>query len=254
MRAFIAFTKKEVMEQIRTYKWLIVLSVFFLFGMMSPLMAKLMPDILSGMEMQGMKIEIPNPTVLDAYGQFFKNFTQIGWVVILLVFGATLSNELVKGTLINILSKGLSRPIVILSKFTAAVLLWSVGFAVACVTCYGYTFYLFRNAFAPNLLFSFFCLWLFGCFIISLILLSGTLANGTFGGLVLSTSILVVMLVISISPKSDEFNPITLVSKNINLLNESIGVKDLLSPIIITAVLTITSLYFAILLFRRKKM
>jgi len=254
MRVYIAFTKKEIVEQIRTYKWLIVISVFFLFGMMSPLLAKLMPDIMSGMKVEGIKIEMPEPIVMDAYAQFFKNFTQMGILILLLVFGGTLSNELMKGTLINILAKGLPRPTVILSKFTASVILWTVGLIVAVTTTYGYAFYLFGDAAVPNFVFSIFCLWLFGCFLIALILLSSALANGTFGGLILSVITLVVLLLISISPKVAKFNPITLTSKNLDLLKESVNVNDLYLPVAITAVLTIVALYLAILLFRRKKM
>ena len=254
MRVYIAFTKKEIVEQIRTYKWLIVISVFFLFGMMSPLLAKLMPDIMSGMKVEGIKIEMPEPIVMDAYAQFFKNFTQMGILILLLVFGGTLSNELMKGTLINILAKGLPRPTVILSKFTASVILWTVGLIVAVTTTYGYAFYLFGDAAVPNFVFSIFCLWLFGCFLIALILLSSSLANGTFGGLILSVVTLVILLLISISPKTAKFNPITLTSKNLDLLKESVKVNDLYLPVAITAVLTIVALYLAILLFRRKKM
>jgi ABC-2 type transport system permease protein len=71
MRSYIAFTKKELLEQLRTYKCLIILSVFFILGMMSPLFAKLMPDIIGGMEIEGIQITIPEPTAVDAYTQFF---------------------------------------------------------------------------------------------------------------------------------------------------------------------------------------
>ena len=53
MRGYLAFVKKELLEQVRTYKLLILLLVFFIFGMLSPLMAKLMPEILSQMPMDG---------------------------------------------------------------------------------------------------------------------------------------------------------------------------------------------------------
>ena len=92
MRGYFAFIKKEFTEQLRTFRVLILFAVFFIFGMMSPLLAKLLPDILSGMELQGMTINIPEPTAMDAYSQFFKNTTQMGVIVILLVFGGIISN------------------------------------------------------------------------------------------------------------------------------------------------------------------
>ena len=254
MRGFYAFTKKELLEQLRTFKWLIILSVFFLFGMMSPVMAKLLPDILSGMEVEGMVIKVPEPTALDAYAQFFKNFTQMGMLVVLLVFGGTLSGELSKGTLINILAKGLPRHTVLLSKYMAAVLLWTVGYLVAAATNYGYTAYLFKTTTVENLLFSLFCLWLFGCFVLALIILSSTIASGNFGGLILSAVALVVMLLLDIFPNTHRYNPISLASENLALLSGNVQTEELAIAVVITVILTVACLVAAIALFRKKKL
>jgi ABC-2 type transport system permease protein len=222
--------------------------------MLSPLMAKLLPDMLKGMKIQGMEIERPEPTIMDAYAQFFKNFTQMGILAVLLVFGGSLSNELVKGTLINILAKGLPRHMVILSMYFAAVILWTVGFLLAAVTAYGYTVYLFNNAWLDNLVFSMFCLWFFGCFVLALIFLSSTLAAGSFGGLILSAAALVVMLMINILPDAEKFNPITLASKNVALLNGAQDVEGMLVTVLVTGILTIASIAVSILLFAKKKL
>lgn len=254
MRGYYAFVKKELLEQLRTFKWLIVLSVFFLFGMMSPITAKLLPDIMSGMEIEGMVIVIPDPTQMDAYGQFFKNFTQMGILVVLLVFGGTLSNELVKGTLVNILAKGLPRATVILSKYTAAVILWTIGFLLASLTAYGYTVYLFPDSMVDNLMISMICLWLFGIFILALIFLSSTIAPGNFGGLILSAVAIVAMLMIDIIPKTHHYNPIALASDNLALLSGATDIKDLSSTIIITIILTLGCIIGSIMLFGKKKL
>lgn len=254
MRGYYAFTKKELLEQLRTFKWLIIISVFFLFGMMSPVIAKLLPDIFSQMEVEGMQIVIPEPTALDAYGQFFKNFTQMGILILLLVFGGTLSNELVRGTLVNILAKGLSRTAVILSKYTAAVLLWTLGYLLAAVTTYGYTVYLFKDASVENLIFSLFCLWLFGIFILALIFLSSTIASGNFGGLILSAVALVIMLMIGIIPNTEKYNPITLASVNVALLSGTKEVRELIGTIVITSIFTVGCLIFSIVMFGKKKL
>ena len=254
MRGFYAFTKKELLEQLRTFKWLIILAVFFLFGMMSPVMAKLLPEILSGMNIEGMVIKVPEPTVLDAYGQFFKNFTQMGMLVLLLVFGSTLSGELTKGTLINVLTKGLPRHTVLLSKYMAAVLLWTVGYLVAAVTNYGYSVYLFENTSVEHLIFSLFCLWLFGCFVLALIILSSTIASGNFGGLILSAVALVIMLMIEILPKIQKYNPITLASVNVAVLSGTQEVNELIITVVITILLTAGCLIASVLIFGKKKL
>ena len=73
MNGYLAFMKKEWMEQIRTYKLFILLVVFFIFGMLSPLTAKLMPELLSQFPIEVMTIILPEPSAIDSYTQFFKN-------------------------------------------------------------------------------------------------------------------------------------------------------------------------------------
>ena len=254
MRGFIAFTRKEFMEQLRTSKFLILMAVFFLFGMTSPLLAKLMPVIFSQMDLQGIKIVLPEPTVMDAYGQFFKNCTQMGMLVLLLVFGGVLTNELMSGTLINILAKGLGRPTVILSKYFAAVTLWTASYLMAAVVNYGYTCFLFERSMVSNLLISLFCLWLFGCFLLALIMLSSTLASGNFGGLIVTMITIAVMFLIDLIPDTARFNPITLASENVALLAGGVRAEEILITIFMTLLLTVISLLGAVASFQKKRL
>jgi ABC-2 type transport system permease protein len=254
MKGFIAFTKKEYMEQLRTYRLLILICVFFLFGMVSPLLAKLMPKMLEGMELQGIKFIIPEPTALDAYSQFFQNITEMGIIVVLLVFGGILSNELSKGTLINILAKGLPRHTIIFSKFTAAVTLWTISYAVGALTNYGYTEYLFDTTDLKNVLFSVFSLWLFVVFVIALILLSSAIVGGGFGGLIFTAAVLIAMLLLNMFPKVSKFNPIYLASHNLELLTGTLTPSDFTKPLIVTLILLVGCLYSSVVVFRRRKL
>lgn len=254
MNGFMAFTKKEFTEQLRSYKSIILVAVLFLFGMMSPLLAKITPDILSGMEIQGMTISIPPPTALDAYGQFFKNVGQMGIIVMLLIFSGLLSQDVAKGTLIVLLAKGLSRHAVIVSKFVSALVLWTVGYALAAVTAYGYTVYLFSTSAIPNLLYALFCLWLFGAFIIALLLLASTLASGNYGGLLLTAGLLIAGLVLSSFPAIQKWNPVSLASKNGGLITNAVTTVDMAASIWVTLVLTAAFVILAVLIFRKKRL
>ena len=250
----LAFIKKEFLEQFRTGRGLILMAVFFLFGMMSPLLAKLMPEILGSMDMQGIKIVLPEPTAIDAYTQFFKNFTQMGILILLLVFGGTLSNELSRGTLINILAKGLPRHNVLLSKYIAAASLWSFSYAMAAGVTIGYTVYLFRDARVNHLFLSLFCLWLFGCLVLALILLSSAIAPGSFGGLILTTAVIVFMLLLGSFPAIARYNPIALASENMNLITGTTNSEFIILPISISILLTLSSLAAAIIIFSKKRL
>lgn len=253
MRGYTAFIKKEFLEQLRTYRALILLSVFFLFGLMSPVTAKLLPEILSGMEMQGMVITLQEATAMDAYSQFFKNTTQMGIIVILLVFGGILSNELTRGTLINILAKGLGRHTLILSKYTAALVLWTIALAFSGLVNQGYTMYLFDSSEVQNIVFSLFLLWLFGAFLLALIILSSILSGGSFGGLILTATVLGGLLLLDVVPAMDKFNPIYLTSHPMELLSGSLKPTDTLLPIMITVSMIIFCIVASAALFQKKK-
>lgn len=254
MKAFLAFTQKEFIEQIRTYKTFILLVVFIFFGMSSPLLAKMMPKIFESMNIEGMQIVIPTPTFLDAYGQFFKNLTQMGMIVVLLVFSASLPQEIMKGTLVNMLSKGLPRSTVILSKYTAALLLWTVSFSLASAVNYGYTVYLFGQQSINTLLFSHFCLWLFGAFVLAVILAAGTLASGNYGGLLVTALILGALLAINMFPKITAYNPISLAANNLALLSGAVTVESMAKAIWITLAGIVLSLSTALCIFQKKKL
>lgn len=254
MNGFIAFTKKEFTEQLRSYKSIILLAVLFLFGMTSPLLAKLLPDIMSGMNVQGMTITIPAATSLDAYGQFFKNVGQMGLVVMLLIFSGLLSQDVTRGTLIVLLAKGLSRHAVILSKFLTALIIWTVGYTLAAVTAYGYTVYLFGSTAVPNLLYSLICLWLFGAFIIALLILASTLASGNYGGLLLTAGILIVLLILSSFPSIQKLNPVSLAANNSGLISSALKTGDMAPAVWVTVGLIAAFLVLAVAVFRKKRL
>src|SRR5690554_784774 len=162
MKHYFVFLKKELMEYARTYKLLILLAVFTIFGMTNPLIAKLTPDLLANFMPGGMTITIPEPTALDSWAQFFKNTQQMGLIVLLLVFSSVLAGEISKGTLINLLTKGLMRQAVIVAKYGAMLLVWSISVGLSAFLTWVYTAYLFPGDGVSQLVFAVFCMWLFG--------------------------------------------------------------------------------------------
>ena len=120
MRTFIAFTKKEFLEQVRTNKLLILTLVFIFIGILNPLTALLTPWILEmfseSMEGSGVIIGEIEVTALDSWMQFYKNIP-IAFIVFLLVQSSIFSKEYQKGTLTLVLTKGFERYKIIICKF-----------------------------------------------------------------------------------------------------------------------------------------
>jgi ABC-2 type transport system permease protein len=254
MKGYTAFVRKEFLEQRRTYKLLIMLAVFTIFGTMSPLLAKLMPEIFKSMAIEGMTITIPEPTFMDAYAQFFKNVTQMGVVVLLLVFSGSMSHDLSKGTLTNVLAKGLKRASVVLAKYTACLTLWTVSLALSAAVNYGYTMYLFGSHTAANLFLSLLCLWLFGAFLLAAGMFTGTLFKGGYSGLLATASVLGILMLLSILPGSRGWNPVTMAAVNMGLIDGSIAAAGIMSAFWLTLGASALFIAGAILVFRKKQL
>ncbi|NLG81042.1 MAG: ABC transporter permease [Bacilli bacterium] len=254
MNRYLAFFKKEIIEYIRTYKLLIMLIVFAIFGITNPLIAKLLPEIMKNLATDGFVITLPDPTAYDAWTQFFKNATQMGFIVTLILFSGVLSSEYSKGTLINLLTKGLSRTTVILTKYFSMVLVWTICIILCFILTYGYTVYLFPNDITYNLLFSVFCLWMFGLLLLAILMFSATLTKSSYGCLLITGIIVVFFMIIDIIPSIHKYNPISLVTDNMGLIMNSIKVSSLYLANLISVLLSIISLILSIVVFRKKQL
>ena len=236
---------------LRSYKALILALVFVLFGFMSPGLAKVMPQILSSIPMGNISITLPPSSYLDAYAQFFKNVTQMGLIVLMLLFATSLSSEIVKGTLIMPLSKGLSRDAVILSKYAASLFAFSVCYGLAVAIDLAYTYFLFGTVMAPNLFLSLFSLWLFGAFLLSLLLFSSCLIGGSYGGLLTSVGVLFLLFALDIFPVIRQFSPLYLSNQNSALLTNAVASSAMTLPICIAVFLSVAMLLGAMFRFRK---
>ncbi len=250
---YFAFLKKELLESIRTYKFIILLVVFAMFGIMSPLTAKLIPALFKTFIPYAESVLIPEPRALDSWAQFFKNVSQMGLIVFILMYSSVVSGELAKKTLVNMLTKGLSRKAVILSKFTNMVIIWFLSILSSSFITWGYTVYLFPNDKVSYLVFSIFCLWLFGVFLLSLLVFASTLTTQSYISLIILVGSIVISMLLNIIPSIQKYNPLTLSTKNLELLQDFVNPSYFKFIIPITLTFIIIFLISSILIFRKKE-
>lgn len=253
MRAYLAFTKKEFTESFRTYKLVIMLAVFLLFGIMNPLFAKLTPAFLESMATDGMVISISEPTAMDSWTQFFKNVGQMGILVLAILFAGIMANEFSRGTLVNILTKGMKRHTVILSKFTAASVIWTLSYFLCLAVTYGYTAYFWENTGLHHVFLAFFSPWVFGILLIVLLILGGTLFKTFSGSLLLCGGAVVVMFLLNIAPKAQKYNPVTLIGDNMALLADIKSASDFIPALVICAVSIVVLVAASVVVFNKKQ-
>jgi ABC-2 type transport system permease protein len=138
MTGITALLKKEFLEQYRTHRLLIVAAVFALFGLGIPMLVKLGPE-LARMSAEGMQIEIPPPTAVQAFTEFAASIGQLGIVVAVMAAMGAVANELKHGTAVTTLSKPISRAAFVTAKLIATSFTFLVGLSVASSFCFFYT-------------------------------------------------------------------------------------------------------------------
>lgn len=223
------FFKKELLESWRTYRFMILAVVFLIFALMSPFIAKLTPEIMKMSFGDSLGIKLPKPTSVDSWTQFYKNIAQIGIFVVAIMFGGTMSQELSRGTLINLVTKGLSRWAVVAAKYLCLVVEWVVVVSSAFFVTWGYTVYFFPDSRSPHVVAGFLPLLLFGLFFLAVILFGSTLARNSYGGLLFTILVMAVLYLVNLFKDAQNYNPVSLIGDNMALVQ---GTKDLakLSP------------------------
>lgn len=252
MNSYTAFMKKECSENIKNYRFLILFTIFLIFGMASALLAKFTPEILSALaaDMQ-MRAE---PAALDAWKQFYKNISGVGFSALIILFGSCLSNEYSKGTLVLMVTKGLSRPTVILAKYTVSVILMTISYWISFAVAYGYTAYLWSDTTLPYTILAAFYMWIIGFLYLSILILGCVIFKQTFTSILFTGGVVALISLLSLVKPLDEFNPFILTSKNVDLISGTISPSEFVIPMIVSVILTVIFLIITIKLFNKKQL
>lgn len=242
--------KKEIMEQLRTYRLLIVGSLFLMFGITTPLMMKYLPQLLE-LSGAGMEINIPPPTAVQSLAEYSSTIGQIGVLVAVLLAMGSVSNEVKHGTAVMTLSKPVSRAAFVNAKFIASSLTFLVSLVAASILCYFYTLWLIgpsdvRAFIGQNLLLGVFLLFCLSVTLLfSSLFKSSLAAGGSAIGLIVSQGIL------SAIPRIGDVFPGKLLGWGTLLLSG--GGQTYWPALIITLAFIVGSLWLAGNLLRRKE-
>jgi len=255
MRSFIAFIKKEWMEQLRTSRFMILAIVFVLFGIMNPAIAKLTPWMFElmaeSLEESGMIVTTVEVDALTSWVQFFKN-VPMALIVFLLLESSIFTKEYQSGSLVLALTKGLSRQSVVFAKAAVLVLLWTVFYWMHYGITYVYNDYFWDNSVAENLAFSAVGWWLFGLWTITVMILFSTIMSANTGVLAGTGAVVVACYVIGLLPKLSKYVPTFLMDGN-SLIYGVKDAKDYRMAFILSIVTGIMCMGLSIPLMNRKK-
>ena len=256
MKSFLVFTKKEFTEQLRTGKVLLLGILFTLFGIMNPATAKLTPWLMEQLSdtlaESGMTITSVTVTALDSWMQFFKNIST-ALIAFVLLESNIFTKEYRSGTLILSLTKGLSRYKVVLSKALTLMTMWTASYWLYFGITYAYTVYYWDNSVAKNLATSVVLWWVFGLFIVSLVVWFSTLLSTNTGVLVGTGGVVLASSLGGMIPKVAKVLPTFLTDGN-SLVYGLKEPHEYMAALIITAAMTLVLLASSLTIFNKKQL
>lgn len=256
MKALLAFTKKEYLEAVRTGRIILLLILFVLLGIMNPAISKLTPwmmEMLSDtMAESGLMVTDIQVDALTSWTQFFKNIP-IGLVAFVLIFSDIFTKEYKSGTLLLVLTKGLSRYKIVLAKAVLLLSLWTLGYGICFAITYGYNAYFWDNRIADHLFFSAAIWWLFGMWAICLIVLFSSLLKSNASVSLCTGGTVLLAYLLSILPKVGTYSPTMLMDTN-SLLMGMDEISAYIKAIVTAASLCVVCIAVSIPVINKKQL
>jgi ABC-2 type transport system permease protein len=253
MTGFTLFLGKEVREQARTMRLVVVVAVFAIMGLVSPVVARYTREIVEavgGGQFGGM---IPDPTVADSVIQLTKNVGQFGVVIAILLAMGAVATEKERGTAAFILTKPVSRTAFITAKAAAIGGLLAVAVAIAGVLAWVYTTILFEAlpvagyAAAIGLVWLSLAVFAALTLLVSVVARSALVAGGIGLGLVFATGIL------SALPGVGAYMPTSLWSAADQVALGTVP-DPFVGPVVVNALLAVGAVALAAAVFRRQEL
>jgi ABC-2 type transport system permease protein len=193
---------KEWLYQRRTKRLIIVSAVFLLFGMISPLVAKYTPQLLSSIEgAEEFAALVPEPSVSDAIAQYISNLTQFGFILAILLGMGAVAGEREKGTAAMVLSKPLTRWVFVCSKFLSQAFVFFVAIGLSALAAYTYTLFLFEALDVVAFVLASLLLFLWLLVFTAITLLGSSLGRTTGAAAGISAAIGILILLAASIPK-----------------------------------------------------
>ncbi|MBR4344634.1 MAG: ABC transporter permease subunit [Lachnospiraceae bacterium] len=251
-----AYIKKECMELTRTGRLFILGIIFIIFGILNPAMAKLTPWLYEmlqdSLSEQGLQVGKVTVNALTSWTQYYKNALMI-IIAFILMNSTGFTGEYQKGSLVLVVTKGLSRRKIFLAKLLVGYGTWTLLFLLYTGITLGYTKYFWGEDEVPNLFFGILFLWLLGMLVMSLLVMFGTM-SGNSGQVLLGTGgILFISILLRQIPSISKYMPVKL-ADGLELSTGAALTSDFSGAVIISSIMIIICVIIGVIVFDKRKL
>ncbi len=238
----------------RTGRLIVLLVVFALFGLLGPLTAAYLPEILgAATQAEGVVVELPEPVPADGLVQYVGNVSQLGLLAVVVVAAMALAVDAKPGLATFYRTRQPVAWRLVLPRWVASTLAvvaaWTLGLLAA-----WYETVLLIGDVAPQAIAIGWLLWaLYLAFAVAVVALAAGLARSTIAVSAMSLAFLLGLALVGLIPPIAEWLPSRLVGAPASLAAESTSAGDYTSAALVTAVATAGALVGAAWLLARRE-
>lgn len=249
-----AILNKEFKEIIKSYKFIVIPLLFALIGVMSPIMAKITPQLLKSLAV-GINITLPTPSIHDSYEQFLKNLNQMLVFVLVLATMNVVVEEKQNGSIILVLTKPISRISYILSKFLAHLFLVLVSLIIGSVFFAYYSNVIFYRFDYYEFAVAMFFYFLYVMSFISMTIFVSTISpNVTISAILSFVGFTLLNLTSFIGEKIAFFTPASLSSQESLVLSKGVYALESHNPVYSAILVIAVFLILSVIAFRHQEL
>jgi ABC-2 type transport system permease protein len=250
-----ALLKYDLLYMHKTTKVFIMLGLGIFLAALSVLTARYMNELMQyAMAQEGIgSFPVSEPTVMDAYIQFYSNMQQIFFLVFLFIAGAFFSKDISQGIEQWLFARPVSKTKYMLSKTLVIHLLGLFGMLVAALFFAYSTVFIFDGFSYWRFIGSLFIFYVFVLFFVQLLML----LVGLFGRMLwpMLISVLVFFVLSAFSPIDGGFfkyTPLRLPAYALSFIMEDVATGDLIWTIVIGLGLSVFLSVLGIFLFNKQ--
>ena len=144
MSGFRVLLVKELREAWRTRRLPVLALLFVAVGILSPLTARYLDEIIKLAVGNELPVPVPPPSGASAIGQLQKNLGQLGALAAIALAMGSVSGELDRGTAALVLAQPIGRPAFLLAKLAGMGVVLGIAVGLALVAAWVYTAILFE--------------------------------------------------------------------------------------------------------------
>ena len=256
MIGFGVLLRKELAEAWRTRRLPLVAILFVLVGLISPLTAKFLPQILqAALGDQATSFPLPLADAAASVGQVQKNLGQLGALAAIALAMGAVSGELDRGTAALVLAQPVARPAFLTAKLVAIAIVLAVATALSVGVAWVYTVILFEMQPLGGWVVLFALNWLSLLAWAAITLWASSATGSTTAAAGLGFVAFIAISVAAVIPTADRWLPTGLVNPGFSIATgAAVDEARLATAIAGTAILVAVSAVGSIASFRRREL